>query len=116
MAYNETIALKLRESLHDRTAFTEKGMFGGICFLVDDKMCVCTKTDKATGEDRLLCRISDADYAREIETADVSPMQHGKTAMRNFVYVSENGFRSKNKLDAWVEMCLKYNPEAKRSK
>lgn len=58
MAYNETIAAKLRESLH-RTAFTERGMFGGICFLVDDKMCICAKTDKATGSTaKQLCGIS----------------------------------------------------------
>lgn len=41
MAYNEFLADRVRSSLHEsQTAFTEKKMFGGVCFMVDDKMCI----------------------------------------------------------------------------
>ena len=41
MAYNnflaERIALELKRK---KKAFEEKKMFGGICFMIDDKMCI----------------------------------------------------------------------------
>lgn len=41
MAYNEFLADRVRGSLKQlQTAFGEKKMFGGLCFMVDDKMCV----------------------------------------------------------------------------
>ena len=41
MAYDKLLADRIRQSLKDRkTAFNEKEMFGGICFMVDDKMCI----------------------------------------------------------------------------
>ena len=41
MAYNEFLADRVRISLKDnQTTFEEKKMFGGICFLVDEKMCL----------------------------------------------------------------------------
>jgi TfoX/Sxy family transcriptional regulator of competence genes len=41
MAYNEHLADRIRRELKDQNAsFEEKKMFGGICFMVDDKMCV----------------------------------------------------------------------------
>jgi TfoX/Sxy family transcriptional regulator of competence genes len=41
MAYNEKLADKVREIIavtHKKV--TEKKMFGGLCFMVNDKMCV----------------------------------------------------------------------------
>ncbi|NUY81288.1 TfoX/Sxy family protein [Flavobacterium sp. MAH-1] len=117
MAYNESVMDRLREAFLDvGTEFSEKKMFGGVCVMVDDKMCICTKTEKDSGHDRLLCRISDQDYERELENPEVTPMGHGKSVMRNFVYVDETGFKTKNQLERWVKMCLEYNPLAKKSK
>ena len=41
MAYNETLADRIREIIaqtHDNVE--EKKMFGGLCFMVNDKMCM----------------------------------------------------------------------------
>ncbi len=41
MAYNELLADKLRQALNERKVnFSEKKMMGGLCIMVDDKMCV----------------------------------------------------------------------------
>lgn len=41
MTANEQLANRVREMLAEHTDnITEKKMFGGICFMVDDKMCV----------------------------------------------------------------------------
>lgn len=117
MAYNELVMNRLREAFLDaETDFSEKKMFGGVCVMVDDKMCICTKTEKDSGHDRLLCRISDEDYQRELENPEVTPMGHGKSVMSNFVYVEEADFKTKKQLRRWVKMCLDYNPVARKSK
>jgi hypothetical protein len=43
MPYNENTIQRIREILQQKGAdFYEKAMFGGICFMVDDKMlCAC---------------------------------------------------------------------------
>ncbi|NMH26632.1 TfoX/Sxy family protein [Flavobacterium silvaticum] len=112
MAYSEQTALRLQQALLEHNIdFTQKKMFGGICFMVDEKMCVCTRT-KPDGE-TLLVRISDADYEREIENPDCQPMSD---KMKNFLYIHEDGFKSKKQLDNWINMALAYNPQAKKSK
>lgn len=40
MAFNEKIADRIREALVDQENVIEKHMFGGVCFMVNDKMCV----------------------------------------------------------------------------
>ena len=55
MPYNEKIADRVREIIASATdKVEEKKMFGGLCFMVDDKMCVGVKAD------RIMVRISPA--------------------------------------------------------
>jgi TfoX/Sxy family transcriptional regulator of competence genes len=46
MAYDENLLNKIREALMDLPRIEEKSMFGGRCFMVDDKMCICVKQDE----------------------------------------------------------------------
>jgi hypothetical protein len=45
MAYNEALAARLRKALANTKKLTEKKMFGGIVFMVDDKMCLGVNKD-----------------------------------------------------------------------
>lgn len=41
MAYNEHLADRINRLLNDKKVnFHEKKMFGGLCFMVNDKMCI----------------------------------------------------------------------------
>ena len=40
MAYNESLAEKLRLNLRTKMSVEEKKMMGGLCIMVDEKMCV----------------------------------------------------------------------------
>ena len=52
MAFNEKTAQRIREILLSKGAnFTDKTMFSGICFMVDNKMCCGTHIDKKTDEE-----------------------------------------------------------------
>lgn len=51
MAFDERLVDRIRESLVDLEKVEEKNMFGGVCFMVDDKMCI------GVVKDEMMCRI-----------------------------------------------------------
>lgn len=117
MPYIETTIQRIREILQQKGAdFYEKAMFGGICFMVDDKMLCACKIDKDTKEDRLLCRLSPEEYEKALKLDYVRPMDHGKTTMPGYIFVDEDGFKSTRDLNHWLQLCLDFNPFAKASK
>jgi hypothetical protein len=117
MAYNNECAQRIREAFLEKgIRFTEKSMFGGLCFMVDDKMCCATRVDKKTGENLLMCRIGNEAYAAEVEKNYVTPMQFTGKVMTGYIYVLEAGFKSNESLNYWLQLCLDYNPLAKGAK
>ncbi|RYU92734.1 TfoX/Sxy family protein [Emticicia agri] len=117
MAYNESVLQRIREILISKQLdFSEKNMFGGVCILIDDKMLCATHTDKKTGEDVLLCRLSEQDYEAALENVNCIPMDFTGKSMKGYVYVNENGFKSQKNLEYWLQLCLNFNPLAKKSK
>lgn len=117
MAYNEITAQRIREELLRQQAnFTEKKMFSGVCFMVNDKMCCGTHIDKKSDEDMLLCRIGEEAYPEAIEMNHVIPMEFTGKAMKGYVFVTEHGHKKDADLAFWIKKCLDFNPLAKASK
>lgn len=84
--------------------------------MVDDKMCVCTKTDKKAGYETLLCRIGENEASKALKREEVVPMDSSGKSMRDFVYVLDAGELNARELAHWVKLCLDYNPIAQSSK
>jgi hypothetical protein len=117
MAYNESAAARIRKFFKDRKiSFTEKKMFSGVCFMIDDKMCCGTHIDKNSGEDFLLCRLGIKDYERALLSPGVVPMEMSGKAMNGYIFVKEKGHSSDIALSEWLQQCLDFNPMAKSSK
>jgi TfoX/Sxy family transcriptional regulator of competence genes len=111
MAYNEFLADRVRQQLAEQgAAFAERKMMGGLCFMVDDKMCVGVHTD------RLMARIGPDAYAAALERPGAREMDFTGRPMKGFVFVEGDGIDSDTGLAQWVELCLAYNPLAKASK
>lgn len=117
MPYNETFAISIRNVFYEKNiVFTEKKMFSGICFMVDDKMCCGTHMDKKTNEDVLMCRIGESEYEKALENDNCIPMEFTGKPMKGYVYVTENGIKNPKDLEYWLQLCLDFNPLAKKSK
>lgn len=117
MAYNELTAARIRNALQKQSAaFTEKKMFSGICFMVDDKMCLGTHFDKKLDSEVLLCRMSEADCQIALMNPQVVPMEFTGRAMKGYVFVKAPAYAQDTELDHWVGRCLAFNPMASRSK
>lgn len=115
MAFDKHLADRIREVLAGQSvtrepAIEEKAMFGGLCFMVNDKMCVCVS---AHG---LLCRIGETQAAKELEKDHCRQAIMGSRVMKDFVYVDGTDVRSGEALRYWVTLCLQFNREAGSSK
>lgn len=110
MAYNEKLADRVREALMDQKKVEEKVMFNGVCFMVNKKMCICV------GAEDLMCRVGPDAYEEALEQPGCRAMIHGKRLMKGFVFVGEEGIRTKKQFDYWVALALAFNKVAKASK
>lgn len=110
MAYNEKLADKVREALADQKKIEEKVMFRGVCFMVNGKMCICVS------EDELMCRVGPDAYEEALDQPGCRPMVHGTRTMKGFVFVGDEGIRTKKQFDYWVNLALAFNKEAKAAK
>src|SRR5688572_33421859 len=111
MAYNEKLSDMTREliSLHHKK-IVEKAMFGGLCFMVNDKMCVGVE------KQRLMVRLDPARYDEVMEKEGCKPMDFTGKVMKGFVFVDAEALTTKQKLEYWVKLALEYNKVAKASK
>ena len=111
MAYNEELANRVRALLADKPVeIDEKKMFGGMCFMVNGKMCL------GVHRDRLMARIDPAIYDEVMEKEGCMPMDFTGKVMRGLVFVALDSLNTKKKLADWVNLAMEYNPFAKASK
>ncbi|MFI5162462.1 MAG: TfoX/Sxy family protein [Sphingobacteriales bacterium] len=110
MAFDEKLSDRIREALENVPAVEEKRMFGGICYMVDGKMCV------GVIKDEMMCRIDPGIYQAVLEKPGCREMDFASRPMEGYVYVSDEGMKTKAQFDYWIDLCLEYNPKAKASK
>ena len=111
MAYNEKLADRVREIISFTHKITEeKKMFGGLCFMVNDKMCVGVE------QERLMVRLDPVLYDEVMEKEGCRPMDFTGKIMKGYVFVDIEALNTKKKLEYWVKLALEYNAIAKVSK
>ena len=111
MAYNEKLADRVREIISAvQKNIEEKKMFGGLCFMVNDKMCVGVENE------RLLVRLDPAVYDEALDKEGCKPMEFTGKSMKGFVFVDIDALTTKKKLEYWIHLALEYNKIAKPSK
>jgi TfoX/Sxy family transcriptional regulator of competence genes len=111
MAYNEKLADRVRELISLTHKITEaKKMFGGLCFMVNDKMCVGVETE------RLMVRLDPDLYEQVMEKEGCRPMDFTGKIMKGYVFVDIEALNTKKKLEYWIKLALDYNKVAKASK
>ncbi len=111
MAYDEKLAARVRELIAEKhTSIEEKKMFGGLCFMVNDKMCVGVETN------RLMVRFDPSLTDVLMEKEGVRPMDFTSRVMKGFAFVDKAVLSTKKQLSYWIGLALEYNKIAKVSK
>lgn len=111
MAYNEKLANMTRELIaQTHKNVEEKAMFGGLCFMVNNKMALGIE------KERLMVRLDPLMYEEVMEKEGCKPMDFTGKIMKGFVFVDADVLNTKKKLEYWVKLALEYNKIAKASK
>jgi TfoX/Sxy family transcriptional regulator of competence genes len=110
MPYNTQLSDRIREKLSSLNGkVVEKHMFGGVCFMVNDKMCA------GVVKDDMMCRIGPAAYESALEEPGCREMLFTGRPMKGYVFVDAPTLASQKALNKWLDLCLAYNSEAKAS-
>jgi TfoX/Sxy family transcriptional regulator of competence genes len=110
MSYDERLAARVRRALSGRSDVVEKKMFGGLCFMVNGKMCCgITATD-------FMVRVGTAAYEDALGQPHARPMDFTGRPLTGMVYVAKEGLRSEADLGAWVGRGLTFVLSPPRAK
>ena len=111
MPYDEHLADRIRQAFQKKgVPVEEKKMMGGICYLVNDKMCA------GVNKDKLMARIDPDIYEEALKREGCHEMDFTGRTMKGFVFVEPAGTDMDEDLANWIHLCLDYNPRAKSSK
>lgn len=85
-------------------------MMGGLCFMVDDKMCV------GIVKDELMARIGPDAYETALQKDGCKEMNFTGRSMKGYVFLEPTAVDLEKDLEYWVQLCLDFNPLAKSSR
>ena len=111
MAYDEHLAGRISQLLkHKHVAFEEKKMFGGISFMVNDKMCA------GILQGSMVARIDPALHTAALKKKGCHVMVFGGRTMKGLLGIDPEAVDLEKDLDYWISLALEYNPIVKAKK
>ncbi len=102
MAFNEELALRIRQSLGEQAGVTERKMFGGLCFMVQGNMLGGVMGDE------IIVRVGAERYEDALKQPHAREMDFTGRPMRGFVVVASEGIASDERLDEWVQRGVQF--------
>lgn len=102
MAYDQTLATRVRRALARHKAVSEIKMFGGLCFTIRGNMCCGVLNND------LVIRVARGDYEKTLAGAHVRPMNFTGRPLRGFVFVGPGGYKTGKALAKWVKEAVNF--------
>ena len=90
--------------------FEHKRMFGGDCFMVDDKMLM------GTYKNGVMARVGAGEAEALANRRGAQQMNHAGKPMKGYLFLDFEAYESEDDLLFWVNKCLMYNPLVVASK
>jgi TfoX/Sxy family transcriptional regulator of competence genes len=96
MAYDETLAARIRQALAPRADIDERKMFGGLAFMLCGNMCC------GVAGERLMLRLGNEGAAAALREPHTRPMDFTGKPLKSMVYVDPEGIASPEDLNRLV--------------
>jgi TfoX/Sxy family transcriptional regulator of competence genes len=111
MAYDKHLAGRVNRTLEILgIPYEAKFMMGGVCYLVDDKMCV------GVVKEELMARIDPEGTGDALKKTGCRLMDFTGKTMKGFLFIDPEGTDMDADLEYWIRLALEFNPKAKSSK
>lgn len=102
MAYSEKLAERISGLLRPHTGLVIKKMFGGICYMLKDKMIA------GIVENKLMIRCMKEDYDTLLKKPHAGEMTFTGKPMKGFLYVAPSGIRTDKQLQKWLDVGIEF--------
>ncbi len=113
MAYNEKLAERITALLRPKKGLEIKKMFGGICFMLKDKMIA------GIVENKLMIRCVRDEYESLLKKPHAGEMTFTGKPMKGFLYVAPDGIKTDRQLQKWLDVGIEFvkkSPPKKKTK
>ena len=102
MAFDESLAARIRDALARKKGVVEKKMFGGIGFLLHGNMLV------GVWKNSLIVRLGPDGYDDALLELHVKEFDITGRPMKGWVLVEPEGVEEEEELKAWIQMAVKF--------
>lgn len=102
MAFDETLAQRIRDALARKKNIEEKKMFGGICFLLNGNLLI------GIWKDSLCVRLGPEQAEEALLEPHVKEFDITGKPMKGWVLVEPAGVEGDGQLKDWIERALKF--------
>jgi hypothetical protein len=102
VAYDESLAERVRGVIGDDPRLHEQKMFGGLAFMISGNMCV-----GVLGDD-LMVRVGRDAYEEALSQPHAREMDFTGKPMRGIVYVDAVGTATDDALEGWIDRGLEF--------
>ena len=109
MTYDAELADRVRHAVSDAENVREVKMFGGLAFMVNEKMVACV----SAGGGALLVRVSSSRDAEYLKVVGARRAEMGKNRLmgEGWITVDQEGLTEDRDLRFWIDAVLEYNAE-----
>jgi TfoX/Sxy family transcriptional regulator of competence genes len=102
MAFDESLAGRIRDALACKRNIEERKMFGCICFLLNGNALA------GVWKDRLIARLGPDEGEAALREPHVRVFDITGKSMRNWVAVGPDGVEDDDQLEEWIERAIKF--------
>jgi len=103
MPFDESLGRRVAAALDSSNIeYAEKRMFGGLGFMINEKMCI------GVAKDELMVRVLDEKFDEVLAMPNVRPMDFTGRPMKGFLFVEPAGIKSKTSLLIFVKLALEF--------
>lgn len=102
MAYDESLAVRIRDALARKRGIDEKKMFGGVGFLLNGNLLV------GIWKDALIVRLGPDESEEALREPHVRVFDITGRPMKGWVLVEPEGIEEDDQLKGWIERAMKY--------
>jgi TfoX N-terminal domain len=103
MAFDESLGRRIAATLDSISVeYVEKRMFGGLGFMVNDKLCI------GVVKDELMVRVLDEKFDEILAMDDIRQMDFTGRPMKGFIFVEPAGFEKQDSLMTFVDLAVEF--------
>ena len=102
MAYDESLALRIRRGLASRRDIAEKKMFGGIGFLLNGNMCC------GVHGENMIVRLPPEETDAALRQPHTAVFDLTGRPMKGWILVGPDALGTANALEKWMNASVKY--------